>query len=121
MAILGKPVPPKMDEFSQILLYKDLSLKFLDSKFSNLEGTGFLCSENEQISGQQFGAKLSQKFWVKIFLIITNNVITFVFILTTAGGGLHLTVKLEYAAPLGGYTGALELVHTLVHTGAHTC
>ena len=35
---------------------------------------------------------------------------------------LHLTVKLEYAAPLGGYTGALHRVahwFTLVHTGAH--
>ena len=45
------------------------------------------------------------------------------------GVGLHLTVKLEYAAPLGGYTGALHrvahwlvyiLVHTLVHTRTHT-
>ena len=71
----------------------------------------------------KFGAKLSQKFWVKIFLIITNNVITFVFILTAAGG---------WFAPDGeiGVCGATwwahwctmlyKLVHTLAHSLVHT-
>ena len=44
--------------------------------------------------------------------------ITFVFILTRPGVGLHLTVKLEYAAaPLGGYTA----VHWCTHWCTHWC